>query len=450
MASNINNYLLQIQRATYGEEVRSAIHDSIAECYADVQNGVTTAQNVAERANTVISSAETAASQAQSTANNTSTTLNNKIIAFDTQVSQKFASYDTAIGNKTSQVDASLQNMAAQITTTEDARVRAVTAAQTIEELTVSYENVGANEQGAAILRTVNNHRDILFKLRQGAKGESNVVKGSAYATITALKAAVPNPAIGDMYNVGASAPYNVYRWTGDTSVGDDGWEDQGQFGVNIDAISSNDIDTIWSGSSPSGSDSTYLNRAGLGNLVGKILTALSGKVNTDGTKTLTDENFTAAYKTKLDGIAAGAKVNVQPDWNQTNVSADDYIKNKPTIPSGVIVDSALSDSSTNAVQNKVIKAAIDNLAAGHLTISVNAYTPTWVSSGDSNFPYYTDIPFTGIDDTWYAEVVYSSSDAMSGMYSPTCDTRSDAKVRIWAINNTVTSLTIPTISAWR
>lgn len=37
--------------------------------------------------------------------------------------------------------------------------------------------------------------------------------------------------------------------------------------------------------------------------------------------------------KTKLNGIAAGAEVNVQSDWNQTTTTADDYIKNKPTIP---------------------------------------------------------------------------------------------------------------------
>ena len=36
--------------------------------------------------------------------------------------------------------------------------------------------------------------------------------------------------------------------------------------------------------------------------------------------------------KTKLDGIASGAEVNVQSDWNQTTNTADDYIKNKPTL----------------------------------------------------------------------------------------------------------------------
>ena len=46
-----------------------------------------------------------------------------------------------------------------------------------------------------------------------------------------------------------------------------------------------------------------------------------------------TDNNFTSTLKTKLDGIASGAEVNVQSDWNQTTTTADDYIKNKPTIP---------------------------------------------------------------------------------------------------------------------
>lgn len=44
------------------------------------------------------------------------------------------------------------------------------------------------------------------------------------------------------------------------------------------------------------------------------------------------------ADRTKLDGIAEGAEVNVQSDWNQTTTTADDYIKNKPTIPAAVRV----------------------------------------------------------------------------------------------------------------
>lgn len=44
-----------------------------------------------------------------------------------------------------------------------------------------------------------------------------------------------------------------------------------------------------------------------------------------------TDNNFTTSEKTKLSGIETGAEVNVQSDWNQTDNTADDYIKNKPS-----------------------------------------------------------------------------------------------------------------------
>ena len=45
-----------------------------------------------------------------------------------------------------------------------------------------------------------------------------------------------------------------------------------------------------------------------------------------------TDNNFTNSDKSKLGNIEAGAEKNVQSDWNQTDSSADDYIKNKPSI----------------------------------------------------------------------------------------------------------------------
>ena len=42
---------------------------------------------------------------------------------------------------------------------------------------------------------------------------------------------------------------------------------------------------------------------------------------------------MTSADKVKLNGIASGAEVNVQADWNETDTTSDAYIANKPTIP---------------------------------------------------------------------------------------------------------------------
>ena len=58
------------------------------------------------------------------------------------------------------------------------------------------------------------------------------------------------------------------------------------------------------------------------------LQTALNGKQNTESGKGLSQEDFTTVLLQKLNGIAAGAQVNVQTDWNG---SGDAAILNKPT-----------------------------------------------------------------------------------------------------------------------
>ena len=62
-----------------------------------------------------------------------------------------------------------------------------------------------------------------------------------------------------------------------------------------------------------------------------------------------TNKFVTDAEKTKLAGIAAGAEVNVQANWTQTNTSSDDYIKNKPTI------EQTTGTSTTNLMSQKAV-----------------------------------------------------------------------------------------------
>lgn len=58
----------------------------------------------------------------------------------------------------------------------------------------------------------------------------------------------------------------------------------------------------------------------------------LSGYVEKVNGKGLSTNDYTTAEKTKLSGIASGAEVNVQSDWNINTTTSDSYIKNKPTI----------------------------------------------------------------------------------------------------------------------
>ena len=91
---------------------------------------------------------------------------------------------------------------------------------------------------------------------------------------------------------------------------------------------------------------------------VENLIPELPDNIVTDASYVHTDNNFTTTLKNKLDGIASGAEVNVQANWNETNSSSDAYIQNKPTI------DSTITGSSqTNAVQGGAIYTALQGKA---------------------------------------------------------------------------------------
>ena len=58
----------------------------------------------------------------------------------------------------------------------------------------------------------------------------------------------------------------------------------------------------------------------------------MSQKVDKITGKGLSANDYTTAEKNKLAGIASGAEVNIQSDWNITNSNSDAYIKNKPSV----------------------------------------------------------------------------------------------------------------------
>lgn len=86
----------------------------------------------------------------------------------------------------------------------------------------------------------------------------------------------------------------------------------------------------------------------------------LSADLITDGN---TNKVYTATEKTKLSGIASGAEVNVQSDWNVTSSTSDAFIKNKPTIGNATITlqknGTNVDSFTTNATNNKTINIAV-------------------------------------------------------------------------------------------
>jgi len=72
-----------------------------------------------------------------------------------------------------------------------------------------------------------------------------------------------------------------------------------------------------------------------------------------------TDNNFTDALKDKLDGVEVGAEVNIQSDWNQTNDTKADFIKNKPTIPDAQVNSDWNAVSGVAKILNKPALATV-------------------------------------------------------------------------------------------
>jgi hypothetical protein len=95
---------------------------------------------------------------------------------------------------------------------------------------------------------------------------------------------------------------------------------------------------TTWSAKSNfSGSYNDLTNKPTIPSITGLASTtyvddAVKNKVDKDGNKVLSTNDYTTAEKNKLANIAAGAEVNVNADWNAT--SGDAQILNKPTLGS--------------------------------------------------------------------------------------------------------------------
>lgn len=121
-----------------------------------------------------------------------------------------------------------------------------------------------------------------------------------------------------------------------------------------------------------------------------------------------TDNNFTTALKDKLNGIATGAEVNVQSDWNVTDTTSDAFIKNKPSIPtktsditndSGFITSAAVPTKTSDLTNDSgFITNQVNNLANYYDQTAINSMfnalsVPTKTSDLTNDSGFLTSIP---------------------------------------------------------
>jgi hypothetical protein len=106
------------------------------------------------------------------------------------------------------------------------------------------------------------------------------------------------------------------------------------------------------------------------------IQTQLNNKQPLSTPLTNTTAAFTTALETKLNGIATGAEVNVNADWN--SVSGDSQIFNKPTL--GTAAAATLTTSSIDTTAGRVLK--VGDFGIGTSSVNVADFTSTEVNVG--------------------------------------------------------------------
>ena len=111
------------------------------------------------------------------------------------------------------------------------------------------------------------------------------------------------------------------------------------------------------------------LDNLGISNIAG-LQAALDAKQNTEVGKGLSTEDFTTALLTKLNGIAASAEVNVQSNWNEANTGSDAFIQNKPSDLTnltlhGVTELSDVTSAGSGAIITSAERTKLGGIAAG-------------------------------------------------------------------------------------
>jgi len=197
---------------------------------------------------------------------------------------------------------------------------------------------------------------------------------------------------------------------------------------VNINSISGGGLVTSVNGeigdiiiSAPSVNDATTSVK-GIVKLAGDLagtadFPTVPNKVDKVTGKGLSANDFTNTLKTKLDGIADGAEVNINADWNAT--SGDAQILNKPTIPS-------IAGLATTSYVDAADALKVDKITGKGL--STNDYTTaeqTKVSnlSGTNSGDNATNTQYSGLStskqDTLTAANTHTFVDTLISLTTP-------------------------------
>lgn len=384
------------------------------------ENADTTLQNNIDAEASTRASADTTLQNnitAEATARgNADTTLQNNI---DAEALAR-GNADTALGgridgvisdlNRNLMYDLEMEADASSVTFVED-KVNVTTGTTSTErDVIPSASATAAGTISAAEYTSIKNSQARLDALENGSVAISGISANPSQQDLTTAWLA----ATGMTSLVNRASIYDVDNtkvWTYYSNV--DEWEMITAGSITINPFTNASAGTIL-GSTTAGNVSANLDGTGTVSGWTALNNTVAGKQNTidsshplsadlvDDTST-THKFTTAADITKLSGIQAGAEVNVQSDWNQTTTTADDYIKNKPSLAavatSGAYADlsgtpnlaTVATSGSYNDLTNKPTIPTVNNAT---LTIQKNGTAvSTFTANASSNVTANITVP---------------------------------------------------------
>ena len=274
--------------ATNAANSAASVATEATTSYVTMQNSLTVLRDSLE--NTYIpniTNATTRANTATTNANNAASNANSLITEAESLVTSMESSVSEWMERRSTIDSLIIENQEV----IEGTRA----ATQAIEDMTVTSETVSVG-QASAEISDVDGHKNIHFVLRKGDPGTSYIVKGHAFDTYEDLEETITDPAEGDLYNVGTSAPYTVYRWTGEE------WESQGNIGFTVKALTDEEINDLYSQIQITDPTNKFLSANGVSYYThNKILPAINQKVDKVTGKGLSTNDFTDNYKNQID-----------------------------------------------------------------------------------------------------------------------------------------------------